>query len=61
MGHLSWDKLKKKVGHLQWDGGSTKNDKLQLLKLDLEIIKNIFILQSSKNASTNVTTKNSEH
>ena len=22
MGHLSWDKLKRKVGHLQWDGGS---------------------------------------
>ena len=19
MGHLSWDKLKRKVGHLQWD------------------------------------------
>ena len=22
MGHLEWDKLKRKVGHFQWDGGS---------------------------------------
>ena len=22
MGHLGWDKLQRKVGHLQWDGGS---------------------------------------
>ena len=25
MSHLDWDKLKRKVGHLQWDGGSTTN------------------------------------
>ena len=37
MNHLDWDKPKKKVGHLRWDGGSTwkwkekkrKNDKLR--------------------------------
>ena len=27
MGHLSWDKPKRKVDHLQWDGGSTIYDK----------------------------------